>query len=51
MNYVFALPQDQSLTFDFNGYKTKLDKDFTTSDARDNKIWSLAATWAVAIHS
>ncbi|WP_440089669.1 OprD family porin [Pseudomonas fragariae (ex Marin et al. 2024)] len=51
LNYVFALPQDQSLTLDFNGYKTKLDKDFANSDDRDNKIWSLAATWAVGIHS
>lgn len=51
LNYVWALPQDQSLTFDFNGYKTKLDKDFAVNDARDNKIWSLAATWAVGIHS
>ena len=54
LNYVFALPQDQSLTLDFNGYKTKLDKDFSAAaaeGARDNKIWSLAATWAVGIHS
>lgn len=54
LNYVFALAPDQSLTFDFNGYKTKMDKDFSTSTQageRDNKIWSLAATWAVGIHS
>lgn len=54
LNYVFALAPDQSLTFDFNGYKTKLDKDFSADAAageRDNKIWSLAATWAVGIHS
>ncbi|MCQ9427050.1 OprD family porin [Pseudomonas sp. LJDD11] len=52
LNYVFALPQDQSLTLDFNGYKTKLDRDYAAADdARDNKIWSLAATWAVGIHS
>jgi hypothetical protein len=51
VNYVWAMPKDQSLTFDFNGYKTKLDKDFAVDDARDNKIWSLAATWAVGIHS
>ncbi|WP_122313694.1 OprD family porin [Pseudomonas cichorii] len=54
LNYVFALPQDQSLTLDFNGYKTKLDKNYptvATTGARDNKIWSLAATWAVGIHS
>ena len=56
VNYVLALPEKQSLTFDFNGYKTKLDKDFAQltqgdQDARDNKIWSLAATWAVGAHS
>ncbi|MEG5264162.1 OprD family porin [Pseudomonas sp. JDS28PS106] len=54
LNYVFALPQDQSLTLDFNGYKTKLDKDYANENfdgERDNKIWSLAATWAVGIHS
>jgi hypothetical protein len=54
LNYVFALAPDQSLTFDFNGYKTKMDRNFSTATeagARDNKIWSLAATWAVGIHS
>ena len=56
VNYVLALPEQQSLTFDFNGYKTKLDKSFALenqgdADARDNKIWSLGATWAVGPHS
>ena len=55
VNYVLALPQKQSLTFDFNGYKTKLDKSFALqkgdADARDNKIWSLGATWAFGPHS
>lgn len=54
LNYVFALAPDQSLTFDFNGYKTRMDKNFSddaAAGARDNKIWSLAATWAVGIHS
>ena len=56
VNYVLALPQEQSLTFDFNGYKTKLDKSFALENqkdenARDNKIWSLGATWAVGAHS
>lgn len=54
LNYVLALPQDQSLTLDFNGYKTKLDRERSpeaAAGARDNKIWSLAATWAVGIHS
>lgn len=55
VNYVLALPEKQSLTFDFNGYKTKLDRSFAEQrgdgDARDNKIWSLGATWAVGPHS
>ena len=56
VNYVLALPQEQSLTFDFNGYKTKLDKSFAQltqgdASARDNKIWSLGATWAFGPHS
>ncbi|MDY7562273.1 OprD family outer membrane porin [Pseudomonas sp. 10B1] len=51
LNYVFAIEKDQSLTFDFNGYKTKLDRDFAVDNARDNKIWSLAATYARGIHS
>ncbi|WP_350613916.1 OprD family porin [Pseudomonas sp. HY7a-MNA-CIBAN-0227] len=56
VNYVLALPEKQSLTFDFNGYKTKLDKSFALvnqgdADARDNKIWSLGATWAFGPHS
>lgn len=50
-NYVFPIDKDQSLTLDFNGYKTKMDKDIAADDARDNKIWSLAATWATGIHS
>ncbi|WNW12432.1 OprD family porin [Pseudomonas sp. DTU_2021_1001937_2_SI_NGA_ILE_001] len=54
LNYVLAMPDNQSLTFDFNGYHTKLDRDYSAAAAageRDNKIWSLAATWAVGIHS
>ena len=56
VNYVLALPDKQSLTFDFNGYKTKLDRGFALenqkdANARDNKIWSLGATWAVGPHS
>jgi len=51
LNYVFALPDSQSLTLDFNGYKTRLDRDFAVDDARDNKIWSLAAIWSVGVHT
>ncbi|WP_017901570.1 OprD family porin [Pseudomonas asplenii] len=54
LNYVFPVAQDQSLTLDFNGYRTKLDKDYAAdhdADGRDNKIWSLAATYALGAHS
>ncbi|MFV3383682.1 OprD family porin [Pseudomonas sp. NY15354] len=53
-NYVFPISKDQSLTLDFNGYRTKLDNSYVrkhnvTGD--DNKIWSLAATFATGPHS
>ena len=54
LNYVFPLATDQSLTLDFNGYRTKLDKsyaEFKGTDGQDNKIWSLAATYALGAHS
>ncbi|MBD8604187.1 OprD family porin [Pseudomonas sp. CFBP 8771] len=53
LNYVLALPSEQSLTFDFNGYRSHLDKDYasTLGTGQDNKIWSLAATWAFGPHS
>lgn len=54
LNYVFPLQDKQSLTFDFNGYKTKLNKDFAETNyggARDNTIWSLAATYTIGAHS
>lgn len=49
--YAIPLPGDRSLTFDFNGYKTRLDKDFAAGGGRDNLIWSLAATYSLASHS
>ncbi|MEI2831577.1 OprD family porin [Pseudomonas mosselii] len=56
MNYVYPIAADQSLTLDFNGYKSKLDKKFIEKwDLRegdqDNTIWSLAATYAFGPHS
>ncbi|MFK3790183.1 MULTISPECIES: OprD family porin [Pseudomonas] len=54
LNYVFPLATDQSLTLDFNGYRTKLDKsyaEFKNAGGQDNKIWSLAATYATGPHS
>ncbi|SDI49087.1 OprD family porin [Pseudomonas panipatensis] len=54
LNYVLPLQDKQSLTFDFNGYKTKLNKDWADDNNggnRDNTIWSLAATYAFGPHS
>lgn len=54
LNYVHAIADDQSLTLDFNGYKSSIDKKFVrdaelTGDR--NTIWSLAATYAFGPHS
>ncbi|MCE4056002.1 OprD family porin [Pseudomonas sp. Au-Pse12] len=54
LNYVFPLATDRSLTLDFNGYQTKLDKAYAKdagAGGQDNKIWSLAATYAMGPHS
>ena len=57
-NYVLPFNKDQSLTLDFNGYRTKLDNSYVRENTRakhrtgdDNKIWSLAATFATGPHS
>ena len=53
-NYVFPLAKDQSLTLDFNGYRTKLDNAYVEevgATGDDNKIWSLAAIYATGPHS
>ena len=53
-NYVFPIDKDQSLTLDFNGYRTKLDDSYVRENGitgDDNKIWSLAATFATGPHS
>lgn len=54
MNYVHPISDDQSLTLDFNGYKTSIDSKYEreanlTGDR--NTIWSLAATYAFGPHS
>ncbi|RWU23555.1 outer membrane porin, OprD family [Pseudomonas alkylphenolica] len=54
VNYVHPLADDQSLTLDFNGYKSDIDKKYVaeadlTGDS--NTIWSLAATYAFGPHS
>lgn len=59
-NYVLPFNKDQSLTLDFNGYRTKLDSSYVRENTvpgksivtgQDNKIWSLAATFATGPHS
>ncbi|NER61025.1 OprD family porin [Pseudomonas sp. MAFF212428] len=54
LNYVHAIADDQSLTLDFNGYKSSIDSDYVR-DAKltgdSNTIWSLAATYAFGPHS
>ncbi|MBV4542778.1 MULTISPECIES: OprD family porin [Pseudomonas] len=54
MNYVFPIAVDQSLTLDFNGYKSDINSKYVqkaelTGD--ENTIWSLAATYAFGPHS
>lgn len=54
LNYVFPIANDQSLTLDFNGYKSDIDKKFVQSaelNGDSNTIWSLAATYAYGAHS
>jgi imipenem/basic amino acid-specific outer membrane pore len=43
-NYVLAMPSDQSLTFDFNIYRT-LDEGQAKAGSIDNTTWSLAAAY------
>ncbi|KRW64771.1 OprD family porin [Stutzerimonas nitrititolerans] len=49
INYVMPLAEDQSLTFDFNYYKT--DDIEIVADADDNTIWSLSAKYAIGSHA
>jgi len=55
MTYALPLDDKQSLTFDFNGYRTHVDsgyaRDVLQVDGTDNKIWSLATTYAYGPHS
>ena len=54
VNYVHAIAKDQSLTLDFNGYKSNIDKKYVQKaelSGNDNTIWSLAATYAFGPHS
>ncbi|WP_122611913.1 OprD family porin [Pseudomonas viridiflava] len=53
-NYLLPIDKDQSLSLDFNGYRTKLDDGYVRqkgASGDDNKIWSLAATFKNGPHS
>ncbi|MFK8331367.1 OprD family porin [Pseudomonas sp. BJa5] len=54
VNYVHPIADDQSLTLDFNGYKSDIDKKYVSAaglTGDSNTIWSLAATYAFGPHS
>ena len=55
VNYVMPLTDDQSLSFDFNYYKTDdINQRFRGKDGAavdDNTIWSLSAKYAVGAHA
>ncbi|MCV9919565.1 MULTISPECIES: OprD family porin [Pseudomonas] len=54
LNYVFPIAADQSLTLDFNGYKSDIDNKYVRAaslNGDSNTIWSLAATYAYGPHS
>ncbi|MEG0859346.1 MAG: OprD family porin [Pseudomonas sp.] len=54
VNYVHPIADDQSLTLDFNGYKSDIDKKYVAAadlTGDSNTIWSLAATYAFGPHS
>ncbi|WP_312341144.1 OprD family porin [Stutzerimonas nitrititolerans] len=51
VNYVMPLAEDQSLTFDFNYYKTDNIDDRVVANVDDNTIWSLSAKYAIGAHA
>lgn len=51
LNWNIPFDARQSLTLDFNGYKTHYDRDYLDQDNRKNTIWSLQATYTYGAHS
>ena len=55
VTYALPLQDKQSLTFDFNGYRTHVKEDYARDvlkvDGQDNKIWSLATTYGFGAHT
>jgi imipenem/basic amino acid-specific outer membrane pore len=48
-NYTLPINEDQSLNFDFNGYRSKSQGQELSGDI-DNRIWSLAAAYSIGAH-
>jgi imipenem/basic amino acid-specific outer membrane pore len=48
-NYTLPINDDQSLNFDFNGYRSKSQGQEISGDV-DNRIWSLAAAYSLGAH-
>jgi imipenem/basic amino acid-specific outer membrane pore len=48
-NYTLPINDEQSLNFDFNGYKSKSQGQELSGDI-DNRIWSLAAAYSIGAH-
>ena len=48
-NYTLPINEDQSLNFDFNGYRSKSQGQELSGDV-DNRIWSLAAAYSLGAH-
>ena len=50
LNYVLPMDQDDTLTLDFSGYRTKQDREWDGEGARNN-LWSLSANYAWDAHN
>ncbi|TPG93405.1 OprD family porin [Pseudomonas caspiana] len=48
-NYTLPINDDQSLNFDFNGYRSKSQGQELSGNV-DNRIWSLAAAYSIGAH-
>ncbi|BDH46231.1 porin [Salmonella enterica subsp. enterica serovar Choleraesuis] len=53
LNYTQPLAEKQTFVLDFNGYDSRLTKEFADSlnTGRNNNIWSLAASYTYDIHT
>ncbi|MDF3863608.1 OprD family porin [Pseudomonas denitrificans (nom. rej.)] len=54
LNYVIPVADKQSLTLDFNGYRTRVNEDFAADNGIDgtkNTIWSLSAAYNIGVHT